>query len=70
MSAKSTEQWKRAKANDIPVSLAMGQLEDQKQAVLDLKDSLNSTGIKDNQINVKLRELQSDSKSREFPDDL
>ncbi|XP_043271259.1 laminin subunit alpha-1 [Venturia canescens] len=62
LSAKSTEQWKRAKANDLPVSIALEQLEDQQQAVLDLKDSLNSTGIKDNQINVKLRELQSNSK--------
>jgi len=38
----------------------------QKQAVLTLKDTLNSTGIKDNQINVKLRELQGNSKKCEL----
>jgi len=44
------------------VKNANGKLEAQKQAILVLKDTLNSTGIKDNEINVKLRELQSNSK--------
>ena len=41
-------------------------MEDQKQSVVDLKHALNSTGIKDNHINVKLRELATESKIRKL----
>lgn len=60
--AKSSQQWETAKAHDKLVKKANAELEAQKQAVLVLKDTLNGTGIKDNEINVKLRELQSNSK--------
>ncbi|KAL0132326.1 hypothetical protein PUN28_000249 [Cardiocondyla obscurior] len=59
---KSVQQEKSAEEHGELVKNANAMLEDQKQAVLVLKDTLNSTGIKDNEINVKLRELQSNSK--------
>ncbi|XP_039307072.1 laminin subunit alpha-1 isoform X3 [Solenopsis invicta] len=59
---KSSQQWELAKEHGKLVRNANAKLEGQKQAVLVLKDTLNSTGIKDNEINVKLRELQSNSK--------
>ncbi|XP_015607311.1 laminin subunit alpha-1 [Cephus cinctus] len=62
MSSRSSEQWTRAKQHEKLVISAGNQLEAQKQAVTDLKDTLNRTGIKDNQINVKLRELKSENK--------
>lgn len=64
--AKSSQQWEVAKEHDKLVKNANAKLDAQKQAVLILKDSLNSTGIKDNEINVKLRELQSNSKKCKF----
>lgn len=60
--AKSSRQWETAKEHGKLVKNANTVLEIQKQAVLVLKDTLNNTGIKDNEINVKLRELQSNSK--------
>ncbi|XP_077268130.1 wing blister isoform X1 [Temnothorax americanus] len=60
--AKSSQQWETAKEHGKLVKNANTVLDAQKQAVLVLKDTLNSTGIKDNEINVKLRELQSNSK--------
>ncbi|KAL6255156.1 hypothetical protein P5V15_013489 [Pogonomyrmex californicus] len=60
--AKSSQQREIAKKHGKLVKNANAALEAQKQAVLVLKDTLNSTGIKDNEINVKLRELQSNSK--------
>ncbi|RLU21684.1 hypothetical protein DMN91_006060 [Ooceraea biroi] len=60
--AKSSQQWQTSKEHDELVMNARAELEAQKQAVLTLKDTLNSTGIKDNEINVKLRELQSNSR--------
>jgi len=64
--AKSSQQWQAAKEHDKLVMNANTELEAQKQAVLTLKDTLNSTGIKDNEINVKLRELQGNSKKCEL----
>lgn len=58
----SSRQWETAKEHGKLVKKANAELETQKRAVYTLKDTLNSTGIKDNQINVKLRELQSSSK--------
>jgi septal ring factor EnvC (AmiA/AmiB activator) len=63
---RSSEQLERTKNHSQPIIQAKIQLESQKQSVSDLKDSLNSTGNKDNQINVKLRELQSDSRKCKF----
>ncbi|KMQ97151.1 laminin subunit alpha-1 [Lasius niger] len=60
--AKSSQQWKTAKEHGKLIKNANAELEAQKQAVLVLKNTLNSTGINDNEINVKLRELQSSSK--------
>jgi len=59
---KSSLQLEMSKEHGKLVKNANGKLEAQKQAILVLKDTLNSTGIKDNEINVKLRELQSNSK--------
>lgn len=59
---RSSEQLKRTESHSDPIIHARGQLESQKQSVADLKDSVNSTGNKDNQINVKMRELTSDSR--------
>lgn len=60
--AKSSQQWKTAKEHSKLIKNANVDLETHKQAVLILKDTLNNTGINDNEINVKLRELQSNSK--------
>lgn len=60
--SKSSRQWETAKEHNKLVKKANAELEVQKRAVHTLKDTLNNTGIKDNQINVKLRELQSNSK--------
>lgn len=62
---KSVEQLERTKSHSGSIVQAREQVESQKQSVTDLKDSLNSTGNKDNQINVKIRELQSDSRKCE-----
>ncbi|XP_072763928.1 laminin subunit alpha-1 isoform X2 [Anoplolepis gracilipes] len=60
--AKSSQQWKATKEHGKLLKNANSKLEAQKQATLILKNTLNSTGINDNEINVKLRELQSNSK--------
>nr|XP_012216711.1 PREDICTED: laminin subunit alpha-1-like [Linepithema humile] len=59
---KSSQQWETAKEHDKLVKNANTELEAQKQAVFKLKNTLNSTGIRDNEINVKLRELQNNNK--------
>lgn len=63
---RSSDQLERTRTHSLPIMHANGQLESQKQSVAGLKDSLNSTGNKDNQINVKLRELQSDNRNCKF----
>ncbi|XP_011501171.1 PREDICTED: laminin subunit alpha-1 [Ceratosolen solmsi marchali] len=60
---RSSEQLEMTKNYDRPITQAKNQLENQKQSVSELKYSLNTTGNKDNQINVKLRELQSGSRN-------
>lgn len=59
---KSSEQLERTRNHSHPVLQARGLLENQKQAVDSLKGSLNTIGNKDNQINIKLREIQSDNR--------
>ncbi|XP_074102845.1 wing blister [Cotesia typhae] len=61
MSEKSTSQLEEAQELRGSLGFSKTQLDSQKQIVVDIKDSLNSTGVKDNQINIKLRELQSES---------
>lgn len=56
---RSEELWQNVQIHEENVLGAKSQLDFEKQAIMDLKDFLNSTGIKDNQINVKLRELES-----------
>lgn len=63
---KSSQQWETAKEHGKLVKNANAELEAQKQAVFTLKNTLNSTGIRDNEINVKLRELQSNNKKCKF----
>lgn len=46
-----------------PVTVTRTVLDAEKHGVKVLKDTLNSTGVKDNEINVRLREWQSESKS-------
>ncbi|XP_014473559.1 PREDICTED: laminin subunit alpha-1 isoform X3 [Dinoponera quadriceps] len=60
--SKTSRQWETAKEHNKLVKKASAEVEAQKRAVYTLKDTLNSTGIRDNQINVKLRELQGSSK--------
>nr|XP_031843946.1 laminin subunit alpha-1 isoform X2 [Nomia melanderi] len=62
ISMTSTEQWENAKKHGTMVKNANDQLDVQKQAVTILKNTLNSTGIRDNQVNLKLQNLQDDSK--------
>lgn len=62
----STEQWENAQKHGTMVENANGQLDVQKQAVAILKNTLNSTGIRDNQVNLKLQNLQDDSKKCKF----
>jgi len=64
--AKSSQQWEVAKEHGKLVRNANVELEAQKQAVFTLKNTLNSTGIRDNEINVKLRELQNNNKKCKF----
>jgi len=64
--AKSSQQYQAAEKHNKLVMEAGNELDAQKQAVFTLKDTLNCTGIKDNKINVKLRELQGNSKKREL----
>ncbi|XP_066580920.1 laminin subunit alpha-1 [Prorops nasuta] len=61
--SRSRKQWEMAVKHEEPVNQANAELELQKKAIVTLKNSLNSTGIKDNEINVKLRELQSGTKT-------
>lgn len=64
--AKSSQQWEIAKEHGKLVKNANTELEIQKQTVFTLKNTLNSTGIRDNEINVKLRELQNNNKKCKF----
>ncbi|XP_015124906.1 laminin subunit alpha-1, partial [Diachasma alloeum] len=59
MSESSAGQLDLAQALKSPLASILSTLETHQHSVQDLKSSLNSTGIKDNQINIKLRELQS-----------
>ncbi|XP_034944517.1 laminin subunit alpha-1-like isoform X2 [Chelonus insularis] len=61
ISEKSANQLEKAQELEELYNLAKNQLHDQKQAVIDLKMALNNTGSKDNQINVKLREINNES---------
>ena len=60
--AKSSIQLERTQNHSTPIMQARGQLEIQKQSVADLKEALNATGNRDNYINVKLIELQRESR--------
>ncbi|XP_017882648.2 laminin subunit alpha-1 [Ceratina calcarata] len=58
----ASSKWKdKAQKQGELVINARYKLDLQKEAVNILKDTLNSTGIKDNQVNVKLQKLQEDS---------
>ena len=59
---KSTNQLNKVKEYEIPLSKSRQRVEMQKKSVAELKNSLNSTGNKDNEINIKLRELHLESK--------
>ncbi|KAK0081679.1 hypothetical protein PV325_011758 [Microctonus aethiopoides] len=61
MSEKSADQLEDAQELETLLTSVRSKSNSQIQAVIDLKDSLNTTGTKDNQINIKLRDLQSDS---------
>lgn len=62
----SSKQQNSANRHGKLVQNASDGLELQKEAVNILKNTLNSTGIRDNQINIKLQTLQDDSKKRKF----
>ncbi|KZC04266.1 Laminin subunit alpha-1 [Dufourea novaeangliae] len=62
VSIGSSKQWESAKKHRMMVEDANDQLDVQKQAVTILKNTLNTTGIRDNQVNLKLQNLQDDSK--------
>lgn len=51
-----------AKRHGILVKKADVAMERQKEAVTTLKNTLNNTGIRDNEVNVKLQNLQNDGK--------
>lgn len=59
MSESSAAQLDLAQVLKDPLSLTLSTLHTHQHSVQNLKSSLNSTGIKDNQINVKLREFQT-----------
>lgn len=59
----STEQLKKANDMKETVEDSSNKTELQEAAVKLLKNTLNNTGIRDNNINVKLREVQSESKA-------
>nr|XP_012147088.1 PREDICTED: laminin subunit alpha-2 isoform X4 [Megachile rotundata]XP_012147089.1 PREDICTED: laminin subunit alpha-2 isoform X4 [Megachile rotundata] len=61
ISLASSTQWDSAKSHGKIVQNASDQLDLQKQAVNALKSTLNNTGVRDNQVNVKLQILQKDS---------
>ena len=62
----SSRQENSANKHGKLVQSANEALELQKGAVNILKNTLNSTGMKDNQVNVKLQKLQDDSKKRKI----
>lgn len=59
----STEQLRKANDTRESVEDSSNKTELQEAAVKLLKDTLNNTGIRDNKINVKLREVQVESKA-------
>lgn len=67
MSRASSKQLDRAKQHGELVKKASVELELQKEAVTLLKNTLNNTGIRDNQVNLKLQKLKDDSKKCECP---
>ncbi|XP_043794597.1 laminin subunit alpha-2 isoform X1 [Apis laboriosa] len=62
VSRASSKQLERAKQHEELVKKASVDLELQKEAVTLLKNTLNNTGIRDNQVNLKLQKLKDDSK--------
>ena len=62
MLKKSNQQFDKVKEYDEPLLKSRQRVEMQKHSISDLKNSLNNTGNKDNEINIKLREFQSKSK--------
>ncbi|XP_076668102.1 wing blister isoform X2 [Andrena cerasifolii] len=70
-SMASSKQWDSSKKHGKVVQKTNAELSLQKQAVIVLKNTLNATGIRDNEVNVKLQNLQDDSKKlREGVQDL
>lgn len=67
VSRASSKQLERAKQHEELVKKASVELELQKEAVTLLKNTLNNTGIRDNQVNLKLQKLKDDSKKCECP---
>lgn len=67
MSRASSKQLERAKQHEELVKKASVELELQKEAVTLLKNTLNNTGIRDNQVNLKFQKLKDDSKKCECP---
>lgn len=57
----SSKQWDSSKKHGKVVQKTNAELSLQKQAVKVLKNTLNATGIRDNEVNVKLQNLQDDS---------
>lgn len=66
ISLASSKQWDSAEKHGKIVQNASDQLDFQKQAVNALKNTLNNTGVRDNQVNVKLQSLQNDSEKRKY----
>ncbi|XP_078049383.1 wing blister isoform X2 [Augochlora pura] len=62
ISSESTKQWENAERHGKMVENVADKLYLQKQAVMTVKSTLNTTGIRDNQVNVKLQSLQDDSR--------
>ncbi|XP_061943056.1 laminin subunit alpha lam-3 isoform X4 [Apis cerana] len=62
VSRASSKQLERAKQHEELVKKASVELELQKEAVTLLKNTLNNTGIRDNQVNLKFQKLKDDSK--------
>lgn len=62
ISSEATEQWESVGNHGTMVEHAADQLDLQKQAVVTLKNSINSTALRDNQVNMKLLNLQDGSR--------
>ncbi|XP_076279706.1 wing blister isoform X1 [Lasioglossum baleicum] len=62
LSSEATEQWESARQHGAMVEHAVAKLDVQKQAVVTLKNTMNNTALRDNQVNVKLLSLQDGSR--------